>query len=52
MPSKSQKQRNLMAACSRSKGRQWAKKKGVECPPQPVAAEFARADQRKGKRQK
>jgi hypothetical protein len=47
MPSKTKAQHNLMAACSNPKGRQWAKDKDVECPPQKVAKEFVTADKRK-----
>ena len=49
MPSKSPQQASLMRACANPKGRQWAKEKDVECPPQKVAKEFVRAD--KGKKQ-
>lgn len=45
MPSKSPKQRNLMAAAAHSPG--FAKKAGV---PQKVAKEFHKADKKKGKR--
>lgn len=49
MPSKSQKQHNLMAMCSTTKGRKRARKLGIKCPPMSVAKEYMRADARKKK---
>ena len=45
MPSKSPKQKRLMAACANPKARRTMKK----CPPLKVAKEFHQADKRKKK---